>query len=91
MAKAKPVNIKDDGTAPEILASAIVDIATGMRKLLDSRLAPNTIYLLVQNSVGKRRRGKPVPLEDIEAVLTAASTLDQKYLKQPGGSHGQKK
>jgi hypothetical protein len=68
-AKPKPV-IELGDTDPDLLASAIVDVAAGAKKLLGSRLSRRAILILIQDkAVGKHS------LADIEAILNAAADL----------------
>jgi hypothetical protein len=66
-------------TGPELLASAIDDIAKSARKLLDSRLTEKALILLVSEYSGVNRR-------DCKAVLEAAAGL-RFYLKKPKASN----
>lgn len=64
---AKPA-IKIDTDSPEILASAIIEIAKSAKALLSSRLSGRAILVLLKDSTG-------LPMSDIEKVLVAASEL----------------
>lgn len=69
----KPV-IKLDTEAPEILASAIVEVADAAKSLLASRLSGRAILVLLKDSTG-------LPMADIEKILVAASELGR-YVKK---------
>jgi hypothetical protein len=73
--KPKPL-IEMGETDPNLLASAIVDVAAGAKKLLASRLNKRAILLLVQDKCAAK-----VSLRDIEQVLTAATELGS-YVRQ---------
>jgi hypothetical protein len=73
----KPVIVNDTETTPEMLASAIEEVAAGARKLLNSRLSTRAITVLLKDATG-------LPMADIEAVLRSAACLDVRYLKKPG-------
>lgn len=64
----------DEPPAPEVLAQAVVDISTAMKRLSASRLNRKAIVLLVAHS-SRCRQG------DVEAVLTALDDLEADYLK----------
>ena len=70
--KALPIIIED--AAPELLASAIVDVANSAKKLLNSGLERRAILVLIKDMTS-------VPLQTIEQVLDAASRLDR-YVKR---------
>lgn len=75
--KKTAASIKQDGTSPQILAAAIVDIAAGTRKLLDSQLSRRALLLLIQDAC----KPKKLSFDDIDAVLEAAASLDAQFLK----------
>jgi hypothetical protein len=69
----KPI-IKLDTDAPEILASAIIEVADSAKALLTSRLSGRAILVLLKDQTG-------LPMADIEKVLVAASELGR-YVKK---------
>lgn len=66
--------IINDVEEVEILASAIVDVAEGAKKLLSSRLTEKALLLLLSHSSG-------VPQRECKKVLDAAANL-QHFLKK---------
>ena len=60
--------------APEVLAQAIVDIATATKQLYSTRLTEKTLLLLISHSSGVAQR-------DVKAVLAAMWHLEATYLK----------
>jgi hypothetical protein len=73
----QPIIVLDKADqAPEILASAIVDVAAAARKLLASRLTKRAVVVLLKDSIGT------MSMRDIEFVLDHAATLDR-YTKKP--------
>lgn len=74
-----------DGDEPapvEIIERAIIDLATGMRRLNDSRLKHETVVLLLSEASGI---GKPA----VRSVLRSLLTLEEQYLKpRPAGATG---
>ncbi len=59
----------------EVLESAIIDLAKGMKKLTSSRLKEDTIVTLVSRSSGVARR-------DVEVILKCLGDLETLYLKK---------
>jgi len=66
--------VKLDGPAPEILASAIVEVAESAKKLLSSKLTKRAVLLLIKDKCG-------VNMTEIDAVLSAAADLGS-YVKR---------
>lgn len=82
--KAKVVGQED--VAPEVLASAIVEVAAATRKLLAGPLNERAIIVLLKDSCGPT-----MPIAHIKMVLNHAANLDQRYLKKSarkGGGDG---
>ena len=77
MAAASP-QIVPDVEDLELLASSIVQVAEGARRLKASRLKERAVVLLIRDSI----TGGKLALKDIQAVLDAAATLDIRYLKK---------
>jgi len=71
--KKQAITIKPDDTAPEVLATAIVKLATAARQLLDSRLTDRAIQVLLRDATGES-------MATIERVLKGAATLNR-YVK----------
>lgn len=61
----------------EVIASAIVDIAAGMKKLNTTRLSRRAIVTLIHEESRIARR-------DIEIVLNNLETLEETWLKRKG-------
>jgi hypothetical protein len=60
--------VLDTDSTPEVLASAIEDVADAARRLLGSRLSERAIVLLLHDHSG-------VPQKQIRAVLNSAANL----------------
>lgn len=60
----------------EIIADSIIRIAAAIRKLDESKLHKRAVLLLIRDMTN-------LSLSDIDTVLTAAATLDKRYIKQP--------
>jgi hypothetical protein len=73
--KPEPVVLKNTTDPPEILASAIKDVAEAARKLLSSKLTKRAIVILLKDSIGY------ISMKDIELVLDHAACLD-KFVKR---------
>jgi hypothetical protein len=65
-------------TGPDLLASAIDDVAKSARKLLDSRLSEKALVLLLSHHSGVSQR-------DCKRVLESAANL-RFFLKKPKAS-----
>ena len=73
------VKLVNDAEAPtEILASSIVTIAEGMRKLRNGRLADRALFLLIQDACPEN-----MSLARIRSVLDAIGELDKQYVRRP--------
>lgn len=72
----KTINVVpgNDPPAPEVLAQAIVDIATATKALHNTRLIDKTLHLLISHASGVSQR-------DVRAVLSAMWHLETTYLK----------
>lgn len=73
--RVKIIQNKDAPIAAEIIASSIVEIGEGMRRLNSSRLNRRAIVTLIKDYSG-------LPKTEIERVLTALDSLETTYLKQ---------
>jgi hypothetical protein len=73
------VQIVNDAEAPaEILASAIVTIAEGMRKLRAGKLADRALLLLIQDACPNN-----IGLDKIRMVLDGIGDLSKRYVRAP--------
>lgn len=76
---------KEDEVPTEIIASAIVAISAGVKKLRSGRLTDKALILLIQHACpGKKsRRGyKPVSATEVRAVLEGLESLGATFLKK---------
>lgn len=71
------VKDKDNVIDIKIMEAAIVEVATGARKLLNSKLSKRAVLILIKDSM----KGTGLPIRDIEMVLDCAARLDKRYLK----------
>jgi hypothetical protein len=62
----------------EAAAQAIIDISSGIHKLLDGKLKKSAIVLLIQEAAGGRG---VVSKETVERILNAIASLDKSFLK----------
>ena len=67
---------KENPEPAEIIAQAIIDVATAFEKMNKSRLTQRAIIVLVKDRI------KHVSLPDIEAVLDAVPKLKDYYIKK---------
>jgi hypothetical protein len=71
-----PLTIKDDpSVGAEVLASAIVEIATAAKRLLNSRLTEEAVLVLLKHRTG-------IPMDQIKRVLRSAAELERTYVKR---------
>ena len=78
MAK-KPVEVIGmDEVAPEVLASALVDIAASAKKLLSGPLRRSTIILLIQHGCPSTHRPSRSVIDD---VVYSIENLGTKWVK----------
>lgn len=68
--KKEPIVVLDEGQTPEILASAIKDVADAAKKLLSTRLTKRAILVLLKDMSGQ-------PMHVIESILDNAASLDR--------------
>lgn len=73
-----PKVVDDNDSGPEVLASAIQEVAAAARKLLGSRLTKRAVLVLIQDEIG----GRTVSLQTISTVLDSASRLESTYVKR---------
>lgn len=76
---AEPKILEDADVGPEILAKSIVNVAESAKKLLESRITDETLYLLIQHGI-KPASHRPT-IDQIKQVLHSASKLDKLFLK----------
>jgi hypothetical protein len=71
------------GESLDKLADEIVMISNAVRKLKQSRLSEDTLYLLVQNAIGQSAatKYKLIPIKTIKAVVEGFDQLAEKHLK----------
>lgn len=69
----------DAPIATEILAKAIVDVAAGMKRILNGPLGENTIILLIQDAAGGRGA---ISQDDVKRVLRSAARLEELYVRK---------
>lgn len=75
----KPADIKNDISVPaSLLASEILALSEGVRRLESTRLTRRALILLIQDMIGPGRIKK----EQISAVLDALPDLATHYLKK---------
>ncbi len=77
---------KTKEVATEVMASSIVAIAEGMRKLRSGRLNDKALFLLIQSaapSVGGRGGYAPISIKDIKAVFEGIDSLESTFLRKP--------
>lgn len=77
---------KEDEVPTEIIASAIVAISQGVKKLRSGRLTDKALILLIQHAApGKKGRfgSKPVTTTEVKAVLAGLESLAGTFLKKP--------
>lgn len=69
----------------EILASSIVAIAAGMKKLRSGRLSDRALFLLIQDAspnLGGKFGRSPIPTKTIKAVFDGIESLERSFLKK---------
>jgi hypothetical protein len=69
-AKVEPVIVTNKSDAPEILASAIEDVAKSAKQLLNSRLSRKAISILISHTAKQ-------PQWIVELILNEAANLDK--------------
>lgn len=77
---AKPVQVKQvEGAevATEVLASAIVEISAGMKKLRAGSLNEHALVLLIHSACGRR-----IPQHDISKVLDGIESLERQFVRK---------
>lgn len=82
----KQPNETEDEVPTEIIASAIVAISSGIKKLKSGRLNDKALIMLIQHAApGKKsNRGyKPVTTGEVRAVLEGLESLSSTFLKKP--------
>jgi hypothetical protein len=73
-----PVEIVNDAEVPtEILASSIVTISQGMKKLLAGRLTNRALLLLIRDNCTDT-----IGLDKIRMVLDAIGDLERRYVQK---------
>jgi hypothetical protein len=69
----------------EVLADAIVAIASGIKRLRSGRLNEKALVLLIQNAAPSSRSGyksRKASMGEVEAVLAGIEALERTYLKK---------
>jgi hypothetical protein len=69
----------------EVLATSIVSIADGIKKLRSGRLTDKALFLLIQHaapSVGGRGGYSPISIKDIKAVFEGIENLESAFIKK---------
>jgi hypothetical protein len=69
----------------EVLATSIIAISEGMRKLRSGRLTDRALFLLLQDaapSVGGRYGKTPVSMKEIKAVMAGLENLETAFIKK---------
>ena len=77
--------IKQDATDPiavEVLATEIVAIAQGIKKLRSSRLNDRALHLLIQHAAPTGPRYEKITVGQIKQVLAGIEALEAAYLKK---------
>ncbi len=83
----KQITVKQDENTPvatEVLATEIVAISAGIKKLRAGRLTDRALFLLIQHAaptVGKYNASK-VGIAEIKAVLEGMESLEATFLKK---------
>jgi hypothetical protein len=73
----RPVNVIEEAEVPtEVLASAIVAIADGVKKLRGGRLSDRALFLLIQDACPER-----IGLDKIRMVFDAVGDLRKKFVR----------
>ncbi|MEQ1697862.1 MAG: hypothetical protein ABL901_18675 [Hyphomicrobiaceae bacterium] len=78
--KVKQPDLPSDEVPLEVLATAIVSIAEGVKAFRKGPLTDKAILLLIQNAA-PNLDGRPIPIKVISAVLEGAESLAKVYLK----------
>lgn len=81
----KQPNEKQDEVPVEVIASAIVSISEGIKKLRAGRLTDKALVLLIQHAAPGKKRGfgsKPVSAGEVRAVLEGLDNLEATFLKK---------
>ena len=77
--KKSPIEIVNDAEVPTaILASSILTIAEGVRRLRTGRLADRALFLLIQDACSDR-----IGIDKIRMVLEAVGELGKPYVRTP--------
>lgn len=77
---------KEDEVPTEVIASAIVSISEGIKKMRSGRLTDKALILLIQHAApGKKSRfgSKPVSSTEVKVVLEGLESLSATFLKKP--------
>lgn len=75
----------DQPVDTEVLAEAIVAIAAGMRKLMQTRLSERTLCMLIADATPRIGRTNPpryVSAKEVKAVLQGLADLEKVHLKK---------
>jgi hypothetical protein len=73
--------------ATEVLASAIVSISAGVKRLRAGKLNDKALHLLIQHaSPTQGVSGLRIPISTIKDVLDGLSSLEAAYIRKPGAA-----
>lgn len=86
MAKIEVKQKPENEVPTEVLASSIVEISNGIKKLRSGRLNDRALFLLIQDAApngggGSRGYGK-VGIREIKAVLEGIENLEAAFLRK---------
>lgn len=77
---------KENEIPLEVLASSIVAISDGVKKLRNGRLKERALLLLIQQAAPPKKRGRystgqHIPISTIKAVLDGMEALKTQFVK----------
>jgi hypothetical protein len=67
----------------EVLASEIIAISAGIRKLRSGRLNDRALVLLIQSASPSDGSGQKITLSAIKSVLDGMSDLERMFIRKP--------
>lgn len=82
----KKITVKQapDAEVPtEVLASSIVTISEGIRKLRAGRLNDRALFLLIQHAAPTDARYQRIGIGEIKSVIDGMESLASTYLRKP--------
>lgn len=74
------------GVPVELLATSIVAISQGIKKLRKERLNDRALYLLIQEAAprkGSRSNSPQLTLKEIAAVIEGMDRLEETFIRKP--------